>query len=125
MISPLKNLYTEELYKTPSRVIVVISRPWAEVSEEDRIVLSKMLVAVKLSLASIQIITMKEFGLNDLYAFSPSKVLAFGSSIRSDAKMYEHFTLDGVSVIVAESLEKLDDAKKKSLWLALKQMFGV
>jgi hypothetical protein len=125
LISPLENLYTEELYKTPFRVIVVISRPWAEVSEEDRAVLSKMLVAVKLSLASVQIINMKEFGLNDLGAFSPSKVLAFGASIRSDAKMYEHFTLDGVSVIMAESLEKLDDAKKKSLWLALKQMFGI
>ena len=125
MISQLDSLYTEELYKTTSRVIVVISKPWNEVSEDDRTVLSKMLVAVKLSLASIQIVTRKEFSITDLSAFNPSRVLAFGSLVKSPAKMYEHFTIDGVSLITAEPLEKLDDAKKKALWLALKQMFGI
>jgi hypothetical protein len=84
-----------------------------------------MLVAVKLSLASVQIIVEKEFTLEDLSAFDPSKVLAFGATIKVPTKMYENFTINGVSVIIAESLEKLDDAKKKGLWLALKQMFGI
>lgn len=125
MISPAESLYTEELYKTPSKVIVVFSKPWAEVTEEERTVLSKMLVAVKLSLASVQIVVKKEFALEDLSAFDPSKVLAFGASIKGSSKLYENFTVNGVSIISAEGLEKLDDAKKKSLWLALKQMFGI
>ena len=125
MISPAESLYTEELYKTSSKVIVVLSKPWAEVTEEERTVLSKMLVAVKLSLASVQIIAKKEFSLEDLSAFDPTKVLAFGASLKSTSKLYENFTIKGVSVILAESLEKLDDAKKKGLWLALKQMFGI
>lgn len=125
MISPLETLYTEELYKTQPKVIVVLAKPWNEVSEDERTVLSKMLLAVKLTLASVQIITMREFSINDLSALNPSKVLAFGASMKSQTKLYEYFTVDGVSTIIAESLEKLDDTKKKSLWLALKQMFGI
>jgi hypothetical protein len=123
--SILENLYTEELYKVPSRVLVVIPNPWNDISDDERTVLSKMLVAVKLNLAAVQIVMKKEFSLDDLAVFSPQKVLVFGSSFKSSSKMYEHLSMDGTSVILADALGQLDDAKKKSLWLALKQMFGL
>jgi hypothetical protein len=123
--SALENLYTEELYKVPAAVLVIISKPWDEVSEDERTVLSKMLVAVKLNLAAVQIIIKKEFTIEELSPLSPSRVLVFGSAFKSSSKFYENIVVGGTSVILSESLDKLDDSKKKSLWLALKQMFGI
>ena len=57
----LRNLYQEELYRIPGKVIVVISRPWEEITYEDRTLLSKILGSVKLSLASVQIKVSKNF----------------------------------------------------------------
>jgi hypothetical protein len=123
--SILENLYTEELYQVPPRLLVVISKPWSQVSEEERTVLTKMLVAVKLSLAAVHILHRTELSLNDLAAFNLEKVLCFGASLKGASKLYEHVVIDRTSVIVADALESLDDVKKKNLWLALKQMFGL
>jgi hypothetical protein len=121
----IKNLFQEDLYQLPSRVIVVVAQPWESISENERTVLSKMLVAVRLSLASVQIIQKNEFAIADLRPLSPSKVLVFGSKVQQASKQYEMITLDGIPVIVAESLGQLDDLKKKNLWIALKQMFAL
>lgn len=118
-------IYTEELYKPSQRIVVVVSKAWSDVSEDERNVLSKMLVAVKQSLAAVQVVNSREITLADLATFNPSKVLAFGATLEGQSKLYELITIDGVAAIVADSLEKLDDAKKKSLWVALKQMFGM
>lgn len=123
--SILESLYQEEIYRMPSRVLIILPGPWEELREEDRTVLTKMLAAVKLSLASVQIITKKEFTIGELESFAPSKVLAFGSRLQTASPLYEKLIVDGVPVILAEDLRVLDDAKKKSLWGALKVMFGV
>jgi hypothetical protein len=88
-------------------------------------VLSKMLVAVKLSMAHVHIVSQAQFSLEDFNAFPPQKVLAFGSTFNASSKLYEHFTVNGTSVILADALGQLDDARKKSLWQALRQMFGI
>jgi hypothetical protein len=123
--SVLDHLYQEELYAVPSRVLVILSSPWEALSENEQTVLSKMLAAVKLSLASVQIITKKEFTIGELSAFSPTKVLAFGAMLQPASKLYENTTVDGIPVILADPLSGLDDLKKKNLWGALKQMFGL
>lgn len=123
--SILENLFTEELYKVPSKVILVVPKPWKEITDDERAVLSKMLVAVKLSMAHVHIITRAQFSLDDFQAFPPQRVLAFGSSFNGSTKLYEHLSINGVSVILADPLAQLDDAKKKSLWQALRQMFGI
>lgn len=123
--SVLENLYTEELYQVPSKVIVVIPKPWKEITEDERLVLSRMLVAVKLSMAAVHIVVKPQFSLEDFAAFPPKKVLAFGASFNSSSKLCELLTMNGTSLILADALGQLDDAKKKSLWQALRQMFGV
>lgn len=124
-VSILESLYQEELYRIPSRVLVILSGSWEELREEDRTVLTKMLAAVKLSLGSVQIISKKEFTIDELASFAPSKILAFGARLQPASSFYENLVVDGVPVILAEDLRTLDDAKKKSLWGALKVMFGV
>ena len=121
----LECLYTEELYKVSSKVVVVIPKPWKDIVEDERVVLSKMLVAVKLSMAAVHIVCMPKFSLADFQAFPPQKVLVFGSVFNASSKLYEHLAIEGTSVILADALGQLDDAKKKSLWLALRQMFGI
>jgi hypothetical protein len=123
--SVLENLYSEELYQVPAKVMVVIPKPWKEITEEERTVLSKMLVAVKLSMAAVHVVTRSHFSLEDFKAFPFQKVLAFGSTFSGSSKLHEHLSENGASVILADALGQLDDAKKKSLWQALRQMFGV
>jgi hypothetical protein len=123
--SVLENLYTEDLYQVPSKVVVVVPKPWSEITEDERMVLSKMLVAVKLSMAHVHIVSRAQFSLEDFNAFPPQKILAFGSAFHASSKLYEHLTVNGTSVILADALGQLDDARKKSLWQALRQMFGI
>ena len=118
-------LYNEELYAFSPPVVVVVSRPWTEISAEHKSVLAKMLLAVKLSLETVQIITRQEFTLEELGPFQSGKVLAFGANLKIPAALYQHISQNGTSLIVSDSLEQLDDVKKKNLWLALRQMFGV
>jgi hypothetical protein len=120
-----QSLFQEDLYQLPSRVLVVINKPWEQLADNDRTVLSKMLVAVRLSLAAVQIIEKTEFTLADIAPLSPSKVLVFGTRLQPPTKPYELVMVEGVPVITAESLDLLDDVKKKNLWTALKQMFAL
>jgi len=123
--SALESLYNEDLYQIPSRVVFVISQPWHELSEADQTILTKMVGALKLSMAAIQIVHRKTFSVESLRPLSPSKVIALGATLESPFKSYEHFTLDGMSIVVGDALPTLDDVRKKNLWLALKQMFGI
>lgn len=118
-------LYPEELYAFSAPVLVIVSRPWAEISAEQRTVLSKMLVAVRLSLDAVQIITRKEFTPEELEPYQANRVLSFGANLKTPAAPYQLVTLNGMSLIISDGLEQLDDLKKKNLWLALRQMFGI
>jgi hypothetical protein len=123
--SIFESLYNEELYAFASPVVVVVSQPWSEISAEHKSVLAKMLVAVKLSLEKVQIVTRQEFSLEELAPFQSGKVLAFGTNLKSPVALYQNISQNGTSLIIADSLDQLDDTRKKNLWLALRQMFGV
>src|SRR6187549_3318794 len=88
--NPLENLYTEELYRSTSKVLIVIQKPWVQVDEAERTLLGKILTALKLSLASVQVISRKEFEIEDVKTFRPSCVIAFGAVLNGSAKMYEN-----------------------------------
>lgn len=119
----LENLYQEELYQIKSKVLIVLSRPWSEISNEETILLGKILNAVKLSLAAVQIITRTEFAVEDFKLLKPTCIIVFGATLKDSTKMYENLSIGGISVVVAEELRHLDDSRKKNLWLTLKQVF--
>lgn len=118
-----QSLYPEELYRIPGKVVIVLSKPWDEISPDEKTQLSKILTALKLTLASVQVVQCQS--IEALLPLSPSKVIAFGTLLKPDARYYESTTYEGISLIHADSLNQLDDAKKKTLWLALKGMFGI
>jgi hypothetical protein len=114
-------LFQEEIYNIPANTLVVLAKPWDSYSSDEKGLLLKILGSVKLSLASVQVIVQPELRLWDLP--HPHKVLVFGS--KSDGKSYTCEQAQGFTVLKADDLPQLDDAKKKSLWLALKEMFAV
>jgi hypothetical protein len=120
---PLVNLYPEELYKIKSKVLIVLSKPWSEVGDEEIILLGKILNAVKLSLAAVQIITRAEFTVEDFECYQPTCIIAFGSILKDSTKKYETLSIGGIPIVVADELLDLDDVRKKNLWLTLKQVF--
>jgi hypothetical protein len=121
--SPLESLYTEELYQLPGKMLIVLPRPWEEVTEDEKILLSKILGAVKLSLASVQIVTRQEFSATDFDIFSPRCIIAFGSNLKGSLNKYEIINTGNSAVILADELRQLNDLTKRNLWLALKQVF--
>lgn len=120
----LESLYPEELYALHTKVLVIVPNAWTAVSEEEQTLLSKILGSVKLSLGAVQIIALAEFEIQTLAAYRPDQIIAFGSRLKREARLYEVIHVSGISVLQADALPVLDDARKKSLWGALKQMFN-
>ncbi|MBL7873682.1 MAG: hypothetical protein JNM78_18835 [Cyclobacteriaceae bacterium] len=124
-MSELETIFHEEIYSIPSPLLIILAKPWEELLEAELDTLSRMLKAIKLSLASVRIIVRKEFDVNELSALAATRVLAFGTSCSTPFTQYENINSDGISIIISESLDQLDDQKKKSLWIALKGMFSL
>ena len=119
----IENLYTEELYQIPGKVVIVLSKSWADILPEHQVQLSKILAALKLNLNTVQIINWSS--LDAILSLSPSKVISFGVVLKPDSNFYEALTHQGISLIQADTLDQLDDVKKRNLWLSLKTMFGI
>lgn len=122
------HLYQEELYSLGPKVLVIIPIPWDTLSESDQLLLSKILGSVKHTLSSVQVLTLKEVDIGDLLFYRPSRIIAFGTTIKVQGEIiqpYKSIKHDQVLIIQADSLEQLDDAKKKNLWNGLKEMFRV
>lgn len=122
--SPLIHLHNEELYSIPQPMVIVMAKAWDRYSFEEKALLAKILGSVKVDISSVRIITREAIAMADISRLSSSKVLVFGSD-SPDIKPYENQPAQGFSVIKADDLSLLDDAKKKSLWLALRNMFGI
>jgi hypothetical protein len=122
--STLEALYQEDIYLLPPKTLVVLDKPWDHLTEPDQLLLSKILGAVRLTLAGVQIISLETVSGPLIKTFRPDRVIVFGSAFEN-LKRYEHLTRDGISIVLADSLNQLDDLKKKNLWGALKQMLAV
>jgi hypothetical protein len=116
-------IYSEELYKLPSTVIVLLPVPWETLSDDQITLLRKILGSVRLTIEGVQILCRKQADLNDLSAFNPLAVISFGVALNPKSELYQSTQVGDVQVIQSDELAALDDTKKKSLWNALKQVF--
>lgn len=121
----LDHLYQEDIYNIKSPVLVIIPTPWHKILDTDKALLAKILGSVRINLESVMIQTCTNFSLETLSVYKPGKVLVFGSAIEGESRSYETVMYNEHQVLHADDLSKLDDSKKKVLWVALKQMFGV
>lgn len=120
--SPLTHLFNEELYTIPPIVTIVISKQWDVISEDHKTLLTKILGSVKVGLSSTRVLYREALTMDDLKALGSQRILLFGTQAQINA--YAHIQAQGFSVIRADEFAALDDVKKKSLWLALKNMFA-
>ncbi|MEZ4972179.1 MAG: hypothetical protein R2820_02665 [Cyclobacteriaceae bacterium] len=115
--------YPEALYKITSPVAVVLATPWKELKPEEVELLSKILAAVRQSLASVKIVNSKSLDLSH-WSEKPAHLLGFGIEMPGVAK-YEPIVTPETRMVLADALSVLqhDDDLKKKLWLTLKQLF--
>ncbi len=118
-------LYQEEIYKVSSPLLIVLGKPWKDLTTDEHTTLSKIMHALNLTMAAVRVIERASFSISELAAFSPTRIVAFGANLHSPVNLFETSQIEGVSVIISEPLDQLDDAKKKSLWTALKAMFSL
>lgn len=116
--------YNEELYLIKDKTTIILSKPWSEVSEPEKEQLQKILQAVRLSIASVQIIHQPKLDLNELY-HQPARMIYFGEPV-SGLSLYECIKSQG-TIVLAPHLSLLigDATGKQKLWMALKQLFGL
>lgn len=119
------SVYREELYEPSVPPTVVIDQPWDTIGNEERVLFSKILGAVRHSLHSINL---KQQATLDLSQWSqkPSRVIYFGKPVHGIA-LYEVLESNGVAIVCAEKLSDLlkNDESKKRLWQALKKQFSI
>lgn len=115
--------YPEDLYLIAPKVTVVLPVPWAEVKEEEKALLSKILTAVKLSLDAVVIRQQPKFDLST-WAEKPAKVLCFAPA--DGLPKFEVLPAQNTMLVVSLPLPELmtNDEAKKKLWGALRVMFG-
>jgi hypothetical protein len=118
-------LFHEALYTFNTPVVVVLPKSWESYSEEEQKLLDKILTSVKVDIDAVQIIVQPALTLSALHIYSPARVLIFGAHTTDDIGLYQSTATHGFIVIRADDLSLLDDQKKKNLWVALRQMFGL
>lgn len=117
-------IYTEELYKIPSRTIVLLPIPWETLTEEQVTLLGKILGSVRLSIAGVQIVCREKADVHEFDILNPSVIISFGTLLNPKIDSYTLGEVDGIRIIQSDILSALDDIKKKNLWGALKQAFA-
>jgi DNA polymerase III psi subunit len=116
--------FQEELYTIPPKPVVAMATPWRDVSAAERVLLDKILGAVKLSLNHVSIITTSKLDVLK-WTDKPSHVLAFGLEMQG-FNLYEPFEVQGIHIILSAKLSALDQDKegKQKLWGGLRKVFG-
>src|SRR5690349_6323849 len=126
--NPIEQLYPEELYQIGPKVLVIIPQAWDATPESDQLLLSKILGSVKRTLASVQILSLSEADADDLKFYNPSKIIAFGSALKAAGQSIQAnkpLRHNQITLLQADNFDQLDEAKKKTLWYALREMFEV
>ena len=121
----ITHLFQEDLYSFSTPVVVVLRNPWQSYTPEEQTLLQKILTSVKVDVNSIRMIAQPSIDLECLQNYSPEQVLIFGSEAGKDVEFYKQTQAQGFIVIRADDLSSLDDQKKKNLWVALRQAFGI
>jgi len=121
----VKHTFGEDLYQLPARVLVLIPNTWETVSDSEQQLLARILGSVKLSLAAVQIVCAPTFSVEEASIYQAKTILSFGVPLAGVSRPYEAVSIGDALLIAADSMDALDDVKKKNLWVALKQVFKV
>ncbi len=116
-------IFTEDIYQLPPKPVVIIDKPWMEISQEEITLLSKILGAINHSLDSVTIVSQSSLDLSNL-SYTPKAAICFSSAPKG-LSLYDPLEAEQVSIVISEPLSSLisSDSSKKQLWQALKKQF--
>jgi hypothetical protein len=119
------SLFSEQLFAVPIQPVIIVDQPWADIGTDERMLLSKILAAVKLPLDSVTIKFQPSFDISS-WLQKPKRLIYFGNLVKG-IPQYEVIDANGVSIVASESLKDLlkSDASRKKLWQALKAQFSI
>lgn len=103
----------------------MLPRAWDTYTPADQLLLHKILTSVKIDINAVKMVVGPAIQLKSLGIFQPCRVLIFGGEADEPKEKYEQVTAQGFTAIRADDLHAMDEQMKKSLWVALRQMFGV
>lgn len=116
-------IYQEEIYRSAPTTTIVLPCPWADVSEEYRQPLEKILQALRLSLEVVHIVHQTAIDLS-AFAEKPARMIIFHTPPKPLA-LHEVHAIGESQVIFAGGLDVFtqDEPTKRKFWSALKTLF--
>lgn len=123
MSEPADILFQEEIYSIAPKPVVLLQQPWEALSDDEKQLLTKIIAALRTSLDAVVVRSQPVFDLS-AWKQKPARLIYFGE-VPKGIPYYEVVQSDGVALVAAASLKDLlpDDAARKQLWGALKQLF--
>jgi DNA polymerase III psi subunit len=123
MITVHDAIYQEEVYRFPGLPTVVLPVPWKDLPEDQLALLTKILQAIRLRLEAVRILHQKEFDLSE-FDEKPALLIGFVTPPKG-VPAYEVYRTSQTAMVFSDSLAVLvgDDAAKRKLWGALKDLF--
>lgn len=115
--------FAEDLYTIKGKFIILIPNTWEEMTSAETDLLSKILGAIRLTLAKVQILSGAEADVSQLTLFKPSFILSFGVAVSGIERMYSIVKHQGLEIILADRLGAIDIASKEKLWPELRNRF--
>jgi hypothetical protein len=122
---PEKTIYSEDLYIIQPLPTVLITKPWLELKDPEKELLTKILSALKMPFERFTIKFQPTLDLSE-WKDKPEKLIYFGA-IPAGIVYYEVIKVNEVAMVASDSLEALltNDPAKKQLWGALRQLFSI
>ncbi len=126
-----ESIYAEDLYQLAPKTQVIITKPWVELSEEEKEQLTKITEALrqrispKLSLDAFKVVCTPTLDLST-WLEKPKRLIYFGPAIKG-LNYFELIETGATKMVLSESLSELiaNGASRQKLWAALKQLFQV
>jgi hypothetical protein len=118
-----ESIYQEEIYSLHPRTAVVLNSDWQDLGEGEKIQLSKILAAVKLSIPSVEIVTQPYLNI-PFFKGRCNRLIYFGE-VPAGVARYQVLEADGISFICSEELKHLiaNPPARKQLWTAMQPLF--
>ncbi len=115
--------YAENLFLISPPPIIILDQPWEAIASTDKILLAKILNAVKQTLNAVTIKHQDSLDLSH-WIEKPERIIYFGNPIKG-IPLYDPVDAHGTVILASERLINLsqDDEARKKLWQALKKQF--
>jgi hypothetical protein len=117
-------IYQEDIYSIPEKLIIALSESWSSLSDESRNMLHNLSSGLKI-IPSPRFVTCGGADLTD-ELFQNKKVLAFGHDIKG-IEPHKPVVHNGVQILLTKSPEEFhgNSELKKELWAAIQILLSL